>query len=149
MAEKNSDNVRGFLAVSAGALQRSDGLWLMHQRPLHKDHGGLWEFPGGKVEDNEKPAESLVRELREELGIMLRAADLEPAAFAEESEVAGGVPIVILLYIVRVWKGEPRALEGGRIDWFDPEGIARLAKPPLDSELAGRLFVDRAAATLP
>ncbi|MEL6238250.1 MAG: NUDIX domain-containing protein, partial [Pseudomonadota bacterium] len=38
------------LWVVAGALKRHDGLWLMHQRPLEKHHGGLWEFPGGKVE---------------------------------------------------------------------------------------------------
>lgn len=143
MNEKNPDNRRGFLAVTAGALQRGDGLWLMHRRPLHKAHGGLWEFPGGKVEDYEKPAECLVRELREELGIILRAIDLEPAGFAEEGEAGTKLPIVILLYKVRSWDGEPHALEGGEIGWFAPGRIARLAKPPLDSLLAARLFAGR------
>jgi len=140
LAEKKSDNALGFLAVSAGALQRGDGLWLMHQRPLHKAHGGLWEFPGGKVEASEKPTECLIRELREELGIALCVDDLEPAGFAEEREATGQLPIVILLYTVRTWKGEPRALEGGEIGWFTREGIDRLAKPPLDSVLAAHVF---------
>lgn len=140
MGEKKTDNRPGFLTVSAGALRRGDGLWLMHCRPLQKAHGGLWEFPGGKVEATEKPSECLVRELREELGIRLRANDLEPAAFAEERAAKGKLPIVILLYKITVWKGEPAALEGGKVGWFTPEAIGRLPKPPLDSVLAFHLF---------
>ncbi|MEQ8412168.1 MAG: (deoxy)nucleoside triphosphate pyrophosphohydrolase [Erythrobacter sp.] len=140
MVEKNPDNPRGWIAVSAGALQRPDGLWLMHRRPLHKHHGGLWEFPGGKVEAFENPSECLVRELHEELGIALRASDLEPRCFAEETAAPGREPIVIMLYIVTRWEGEPSALEGGEIGWFEPGAINRLAKPPLDSLLAAQLF---------
>lgn len=140
MAEKNSDNARGWIAVSAAALHRGDGRWLMHRRPLHKHHGGLWEFPGGKVEAAEKPAECLVRELREELGIGLDMDDLEPAGFAEEHRGEARAPIVILLYTAGIWQGEPAALEGGEVGWFTPQEIARLDTPPLDSILAARLF---------
>ncbi|MEO1019891.1 MAG: NUDIX domain-containing protein, partial [Pseudomonadota bacterium] len=59
----------GWTPVVAGALRGKDGRWLMHRRPLGKHHGGLWEFPGGKVEPHEIPVKSLARELNEELGI--------------------------------------------------------------------------------
>ena len=126
--------------VVAGALQRADGLWLMHRRPKEKHHGGLWEFPGGKVESNEIPAETLVRELREELGIEVQLEDCAPVTFAEERPGNGAKPIVILLYKLKHYRGEPVALEGGRIDWFSPEGIAKLDKPSLDQVLAVRVF---------
>jgi len=140
LAEKNSDIAPGWMAVSAGALQRADGRWLMHRRPPDKHHGGLWEFPGGKVEASEMPNECLARELAEELGITLRTEDLEPAGFAEEGMAEGRRALVILLYTARRWEGEPAALEGGEVGWFTPQEIAGLAKPPLDSLLAARLF---------
>ena len=126
--------------VVAGALARGDGKWLMHRRPLEKHHGGLWEFPGGKVEATERPQQTLVRELREELDIAIGEDACDPIGFAEDRDLASPRPIVILLYKVISWEGEPQALEGGRIDWFAPEEIAKLDKPPLDRELAARLF---------
>ena len=109
--------------VVAGALQRDDGAWLMHKRPDHKHHGGLWEFPGGKVESDENPRESLARELMEELGIGVNPADLAAENFAEEDYSSSERPIVILLYTLRSWTGFPAALEGGEVQWFAPEQI--------------------------
>ena len=126
--------------VVAGAMRDPDGLWLMHKRPLDKAHGGLWEFPGGKVETTEIPSEALVRELHEELGIVVEAKDCFPAGFAEEARNSSARPIVILLYTVADWLGSPQALEGDEIGWFTPEEIAGLKKPPLDQQLAGQLF---------
>lgn len=137
---KKSDMANGFILVVAGAMQGADGLWLMHRRPLEKHHGGLWEFPGGKVETAESPGFALQRELREELGIEIRIDDLNPIGFAEEVDSSGRDPIVILLYKVTTWAGTPAALEGGVVDWFLPTEIANLDKPPLDCELAGQLF---------
>ena len=134
---------RRWLPVVAGALKRADGCWLMHQRPEEKHHGGLWEFPGGKVESSEIPIESLIRELREELGVAIRAQDCLPVAFAEEVPGGGGNPIVILLYRIARWEGEPTALEGGAVGWFTPAQIADLAKPPLDIVLYERLFAGK------
>ncbi|MDJ0977375.1 MAG: (deoxy)nucleoside triphosphate pyrophosphohydrolase [Erythrobacter sp.] len=128
------------LLVVAGALQRADARWLMHQRPVEKHHGGLWEFPGGKVEPSEIPREALCRELAEELGILVAAEDCAPLFFAEERSDGANPAIVILLYKITRWRGEPRALEGEAIDWFGAAGVSKLAKPPLDSELAARLF---------
>jgi 8-oxo-dGTP diphosphatase len=112
----------------------------MHKRPAGKHHGGLWEFPGGKVENGENPPLSLVRELHEELGIGVDPMNLVAQAFAHENVELASAPIVILLYTVRAWEGVPVAREGGEVDWFEPSGIAKLAKPPLDQVLAARLF---------
>ncbi len=146
--------------VVAGALrverQGTEGVsedtWLMQRRPFEKHHGGLWEFPGGKIEDTEIPVKALVRELREEIGITVRVDDCIPAGFAEERRPRSGADsaqvanknsrplIVILLYTIDVWAGEPVSLEGGRLGWFTPKQIMELDKPPLDRELALRLF---------
>ena len=134
------EKIPTWMPVVAAALPDGKGRWLMHRRPLDKHHGGLWEFPGGKVEPHENPAESLIRELCEELGISADPAGLEPATFAQESPGAGTRSIVILLYILRDWQGQPHALEGEAIGWFTPEEILALDKPPLDVALARKLF---------
>ena len=124
----------------AGALQGPDGRWLMQRRPEGKHHAGLWEFPGGKVEDPEMPAQSLCRELAEELGILCAPDSISPCGFAETGGAVTNPPIVILLYIVRDWEGDPQALEGGAVGWFTPTEALALPKPPLDIALAQRLF---------
>lgn len=128
------------LLVVAGALKRGDGSWLMHQRPLQKHHGGLWEFPGGKVEEHEIPREALCRELAEELGVGVEPKDCEPVYFAENGQEDGAAAIVILLYRIERWTGEPAALEGEAVGWFTPDEVDALAKPPLDRRLAAQLF---------
>lgn len=126
--------------VVAGALQRPDGAWLMHKRPSGKQHGGLWEFPGGKVESSETPANALIRELREELGITVDPQSTTPVTFAENEPQPGETAIVILLYSVSSWAGKPEPLEGGELGWFTAREIAVMEKPPLDIDLAARLF---------
>lgn len=129
-----------WLPVVALALRNSTGKCLMQKRPLEKHHGGLWEFPGGKVERGETPRAALVREIYEELGLELDARNLEPAGLADECEGRLPVPIVIMLYTAK-WDGRPvMPLEGGEIGWFTPTAIERLAKPPLDIVLAENLF---------
>ena len=122
------------------ALHDGEGRWLMHRRPPDKHHGGLWEFPGGKVESGENPPSALVREIAEELGIAISAADLQPAGFAQEALADTPKPIVILLYTCAKWQVEPAALEGGEVAWFTPSEIPALAMPPLDRQLVAGLF---------
>ncbi len=128
------------MLVVAAALRRPDGQWLMHRRPLEKHHGGLWEFPGGKVEPSEMPQEALRRELLEELGITVGEGDCAPVSFAEEPPADNRQAIVILLYTIDHWEGIAHSLEGGAVGWFTPAEIAELAKPPLDQKLAEGLF---------
>ncbi len=124
------------MMVVAVALMRGDGAVLLQQRPLDKQHGGLWEFPGGKVEAGEAAADAAVRELAEELGIGVAPAALVPVGFAENR--ARG--LVILLYLCRAWEGAVQCLEGEALCWEAPERIAGLDMPPLDYPLAQALL---------
>lgn len=133
------EKIPTWTCVVALALGDGEGRWLMHQRPADKQHGGLWEFPGGKVESDESPAEALVREIGEELGLALDIAALAPAGFAQEPVGSRAAPIVILLYTCGDWSGAPEALEGGAIAWFTWREMAVLPRPPLDIALCQSL----------
>lgn len=128
------------LLVVALRLEDSRGRWLMHRRPLGRPHGGLWEFPGGKVESGETPVNALIRETKEELGIAIAQDDLVPETFAEGSTDDGKAEIVILLYTCSRWSGDPVALEGEEVRWFGKGEITSLARPPLDIELCSSLL---------
>lgn len=127
------------MLVVAAALSDGEGRWLMHRRPSNKQHGGLWEFPGGKVEVGESPRAALAREMEEESGLQLDEGDFEEAGFAVSGGEAGQGGIVILLYTATRWTGALDAREGGEFAWFDQAGIAALDKPPLDVVLARQL----------
>lgn len=122
------------------------GTVLMQQRDFIGVHGGLWEFPGGKLEPGESPEGALVRELEEELGVIVAPGDLEAVGFAsgrtatvEEGGKGPSRPLVILLYICTRWQGEPRAIEAADVAWVAPGAISGLRMPPLDYPLAEAL----------
>jgi 8-oxo-dGTP diphosphatase len=125
------------LVVVAAAILRADGRFLLQRRPLGKEHGGLWEFPGGKIEAGESAKDALVRELKEELGLIIQPDDLQAATFATPENAPGPAnpAIVILLYTCRTWQGAPCALDGQEIGWFASSAFADLAMPPLDIPL--------------
>lgn len=124
------------IPVAAAALVRADGAILMHQRRVGGSHGGLWEFPGGKVELGETLENALIRELEEELDVKVAAADLQTVHYA----AADSSGLVVLLYTCRRWQGEPRCLVGESLGWFAPDSLDRLAMPPLDVPLAKALL---------
>ena len=130
------------VVVVAAALIRDDGGVLMQCRGPSRMHAGLWEFPGGKVDDGESPESALVRELREELGIVVDAADCAPLSFASDPALPPKPrePYVVLLYTCRKWLRKPRCLDGEAIAWFRPADMASLAMPPLDIPLARALL---------
>ncbi|MDZ4308706.1 NUDIX domain-containing protein [Allopontixanthobacter sp.] len=138
------ENNPTWIPVVALALHDGEGRWLMHLRAENKQHGGLWEFPGGKVEPGETPANALIREIFEELGITLDSSMLSPAGFAESDPDSGEMQIVIMLYTGAPWNRQlpvqPRCLEGGGVGWFTDDEIELLAKPPMDAMLARQLF---------
>lgn len=131
------------LLVAAVALIGEDGRVLMQRRPLDKQHGGLWEFPGGKLELGETPEMAAIREIEEELGIVLLPEALVPLTFAGDGVgmlSAGVQPIVIMLYTCHRWTGEPQCRDGEEIRWFAPSALPDLEMPPLDRPLAQRLI---------
>lgn len=131
-----------FIPVVAAALLRHDGRVLMQRRSLATAHGGLWEFPGGKLEAGESPESALLREIEEELGIALDPAALVPLSFASDPALppAPRAPHVILLYTCKRWSGEPHCHVGEEIGWFLPGEIPGLSMPPLDYPLASALI---------
>jgi 8-oxo-dGTP diphosphatase len=125
------------LLVVAAALIRPDGAILVQQRAPGRSMEGLWEFPGGKVEDGETPEAALARELAEELGTTVDARDLTPACFA--SAPNGPAHMILLLYLCRKWAGEPQALDAAALRWVRLEEMTDLDMPPADQPLIALL----------
>jgi 8-oxo-dGTP diphosphatase len=119
--------------VAACALIDADGRILLAQRPKGKSMEGLWEFPGGKVEAGETPEETLVRELREELGIETKVACLAPLTFA--SHAYEEFHLLMPLYVCRRFEGTPRGLEGQALKWVRPINLRDYPMPPADEPL--------------
>jgi len=128
------------LTVAACALIDTDGRILMSRRPKGKDHAGLWEFPGGKLEEGEGPEDAIVRELREELGIEPCKRCLQPFSFA--SHAYDDFHLLMPLFLCRQWDGFARPCEGQAIKWVFPNRLLELDLVPADIELA-RLIRDR------
>lgn len=125
------------LTVVAAALTDAQGRVLVQQRAPGRAMAGLWEFPGGKLEAGETPETALARELAEELGIGVDPAALVPAAFA--SERLGDRHLLLLLYTLRDWTGEPRALDASGLRWARPAELRALPMPPADVPLVDAL----------
>lgn len=125
------------LFVVAAALTNESGAILLQKRPDHASMGGLWEFPGGKVETGESPEVALARELFEELGISVNLKDLVPETFA--SEPLGDRNLLLLLYRCVHWEGTPTPHFASEIRWVHPNEMAKLPMPPADYPLVERL----------
>ena len=123
--------------VVAAALIGVTGDVLVQQRPPGKQMAGLWEFPGGKLEAGETPEAALVRELKEELGIVVDPADLRPATFA--SEPLRDRNLLLLLYVCRAWSGDPVALDAVALQWVTLAEMRTLDMPPADAPFVDAL----------
>jgi 8-oxo-dGTP diphosphatase len=124
--------------VAACALVDSDGRVLIAQRPAGKPMAGLWEFPGGKVEPNERPEQTLIRELEEELGIIVNEACLAPLTFA--SHVYADFHLLMPLYVCRRWEQTVTAKEGQKLAWVRPNKLRDYPMPPADVPLISHLM---------
>ncbi|OYX63701.1 MAG: DNA mismatch repair protein MutT [Novosphingobium sp. 32-60-15] len=129
------------MVVVALALLSTDGKVLVQQRAAGKAHGGLWEFPGGKVEAGEAPEAALVREIAEELGVIVESYAITPLSFATSFAEPGKKAVLLLLYTATRWCGSPKALEAGtQINWVSAPELLALPMPPLDIPLAQALI---------
>ena len=131
------------LLVVAAALIDGQGRVLIAQRPAHKQLGGLWEFPGGKLEPGEAPEAALVRELKEELDLTVEPDALEPYAFA--SHAYDDFHLLMPLYVIARWAGEPVAREAQALAWVHAQELNAYPMPPADVVLVERL-IERSAA---
>ena len=135
------------LLVAACALVDADRRVLLTRRPKGKAMAGLWEFPGGKVERDELPEQTLIRELKEELGIDVSNACLAPLTFA--SHAYADFHLLMPLWICRRWEGIVTAQEGQEIAWVRPQRLREYPMPPADEPLIPFLVELLAAPTLP
>jgi 8-oxo-dGTP diphosphatase len=123
--------------VAAAALIDVDGRVLICQRPEGKQLAGLWEFPGGKVEAGETPEACLIRELDEELGIRVTRSCLAPFVFA--SHEYESFHLLMPLYLIRRWEGQPQAKEHKALAWVKPMKLDDYPMPPADGPLVAWL----------
>jgi len=123
--------------VAACALIDSDGRVLLTRRPAGKPMEGLWEFPGGKIEPGERPEDTLVRELGEELGIVVREDCLAPLTFA--SHAYEEFHLLMPLYVCRRWEGMVEAKEAQEIAWVRPPRLKDYPMPPADKPLIAHI----------
>lgn len=149
---KNSNNAMVILPkpmrVVVALIARRDGALLVTQRSLQKPLGGLWEFPGGKIEPNEAPEKALKRELVEELGIVPLDSEYLYSHFTARS----GQDIELMVFAVRTFQGEPVPLEG-QLDmrWISVAELQCLRFPDANCKIIDLISVysDRIFKTVP
>ena len=121
------------LLVVAVALIDADDRVLIAQRPEGKALAGLWEFPGGKIDQGERPEAALIRELQEELGITVKEACLAPLTFA--SYAYSEFHLLMPLYVCRRWDGFVQSREGQALKWVRARELRQYPMPPADEPL--------------
>ncbi len=121
------------LTVVAVALVDADGRVLIAQRPPGKSLAGLWEFPGGKLDPGERPEAALIRELDEELGIVVNEACLAPLTFA--SHAYPDFHLLMPLWVCRRWEGLVSPREGQALKWVRAGRLRDYPMPPADEPL--------------
>ena len=118
------------IIVASVALINSDNQILIAQRPKEKHLSGLWEFPGGKVEKNESPENTLIRELKEELNVNINQKCVAPLTFSEFDYKEFN--LLLLLYVCRRWDGNPESMENNPIKWVKSNKLREYTMPPAD-----------------
>lgn len=119
--------------VAAAILMQQDGKILIAQRPEGKSMAGLWEFPGGKIEDGEIPEQALIRELHEELHITCHTKDMQAMSFV--SYDYGKFHLFMPFWLVTDWQGTITPQEGQAVQWIKPCDLKNFPMPPADEPL--------------
>lgn len=126
-----NDIGRTALDVVAAVIRRDDGRILISLRPSHLDQGGLWEFPGGKLEPGESRLEALARELDEELGIEVRGA----TPLLRLTHAYPGKDVRLDIWEVRDWRGAPTGREAQIIRWVGPNALGTYDFPAANATI--------------
>ena len=117
------------------ALIWENDKFLICQRPKHKARGLLWEFVGGKVEENETKEEALIRECKEELDVTVKPLDI----FMEVIHEYPDIKIKLTLFSAKIEKGEIKLLEHNDYKWIKSEEIENFDFCPADTEILERI----------
>ena len=126
---------KGLIHVAAAALIDDQGRVLLQQRHAQTHQGGLWEFPGGKLEPGEQVAEGLVRELQEELGIEV----LEPRPLIRVRHQYADRGVLLDVYEVTGWRGDPVGREGQPLAWVGRTALRDYPMPAADEPVVTAL----------
>ena len=126
-------NITNNIFVSAVAMIDVDSRILISNRKNRKQFSNYWEFPGGKIENNETPDACLIRELKEEINVDVSMSCIAPIGFSTSSY--SEFDITLLLYICRKWIGTPIPLEGNDIKWIAPKDLKLHKMPEANSSL--------------
>ena len=125
--------IKNNIFVSAVAMIDVDSRILISNRKNRKQFSNYWEFPGGKIENNETPDACLIRELKEEINVDVSKSCIAPIGFSTSSY--SEFDITLLLYICRKWIGTPIPLEGNDIKWIAPKDLKLHKMPEANSSL--------------
>lgn len=124
--------------VCAAIFQRSDHCILLVQRPLNKSMGGMWEFPGGKIDTHERPEDTIIREVFEEIGLIIHEKDLEPLTFI--SHTYEKFHLNMFAYRCKNWEGDVTLKENQQdFAWVHPHNLSHYLVPPADEPIIQRL----------
>jgi mutator protein MutT len=132
---KSDEKPRSIIHVVAGAVTDPGGRVLIAQRPPGKHLAGSWEFPGGKLEPGEGRALGLARELREELGITIR----EPRPLIRVRHAYPYGEVLIDMWVVTRYDGEPQGLDGQALRWCHQDELAEVDLLPADKPIVRAL----------
>ena len=119
------------LRVAVGVLCDAGGRVLIGRRQAHKHQGGLWEFPGGKVEEGESVAAALARELREELGVDV----IESRALLSVEHDYGDRAVLLDVHVVTRYAGEASGEEGQLLRWVAAGALDDFAFPAANAAI--------------
>ena len=119
------------LHVAVGVIKDSEGRVLISLRHDKAHQGGLWEFPGGKVEPGESVEQALARELKEELGISV--LEIAPLIKVEHQYV--DLKVLLDVWLVTLFSGQPVGREGQDILWVNPENLADYSFPAANASI--------------
>ncbi len=135
-SDKSQTNLSGSLPlviVSSVALVDKDDRVLLGQRRIGASMAGLWEFPGGKLDPGETAAQAAIREIYEELGVVVGQNDLRPFGFVSYRYT--NFHLLMSLFVCRSWSGSCRAISHQEIKWVPAKDLTQFGVPEADTIL--------------